>query len=153
MRNARNVDVHLVYPPAYRTQLGTFEGRWHKLKQITSLIDNLDREMAAGRTTSAASDTSCTEVDGLTTGEVARGPVDVSVDAAAAPGRIVRFEPAIPQCCMVHCYIRGPQVRRSLSAELCFSIAAREIASLFSIVIFSPNVHVAIFLYYWMIGA
>lgn len=141
--------MHLVYP-AYRTQLGTFEGRWHKLKRITSLIDNLDRGMTAGGTTSAASDTSSTEVDGLTTGEGSRGSAEVSVDAAAVPGRLVRFEPAIPQCSMVHCYIRGAEVRRSLSSGLCSAIAARKFASLFLIVILSPNVYEAHFVYYWM---
>ena len=68
---------------AFDRQEGSFEARWQTMQAFAAAVN-----AAAG--------------NAATTGAAATG-------AAGAAEDLVRFNPPSPQCCQVHCHIRGPQ--------------------------------------------
>lgn len=113
--HASHVLSLVVVCAAFRTQVGTFEGRWHKLKRITSLIDKLDYERTASITGTTRTSTADSGFDSVQVDENEGETSGGGADAATARGTLVRFEPAVPQCSMVHCYIQGSQARLRLT--------------------------------------
>lgn len=104
----RNCNAICALLKGFRMQLGSFEDRWHKLKSVASLLDDLAQ---GGATTpqSAVGTTSVSSGEEFKSAGEADVPTgDRSHELIQSP--LVRFEPAVPQCCMAHCYIFGSKV-------------------------------------------